>query len=125
MWGWVTSQYKFEAGSFFTVKSLLLGSLNDKDTIRGEGGSHLIQVNIIRNGVRLSELLSMVLCLYGELLSIKFDGDIIRSKLLHVKSKLVITASLVLEKYRGVSFIVVRSLVVLCSLDSVCPGSCR
>ena len=75
--------------------------------------------------MRLSELLSMVLCLYGELLSIKFDGYIIRSKLLHVKSKLVITASLVLEKYRGVSFIVVRSLVVLCSLDSVCPGSCR
>jgi len=125
MWGWVTSQYKFEAGNFFTEKSLLLGSLNDKDTIRGEGGGHLIQVNIIRNGVRLSELLSMVLCLYGELPSIKFDGDIIRSKLLHVESKLVITASLVLEKYRGVSFIVVRSLVVLCSLDSVCPGSCR
>merc|ERR1719397_1167363 len=68
----------------------LLGRLDHKDPVGGEGGGHEVEVDVVRHDVLLPEMLAMSCRLNNQLASVEFDGDVVWAVLLHVQGKLVL-----------------------------------
>lgn len=68
----------------------------------------------------LLELFSFILCLDSKFSIVELDSNIIRLELLQVECQLVVAASFILKKYRGVWLTGGWSLVVRPSTNCVC-----
>ena len=90
----VINSSKFVARS----RESLLWCLDHENPVRGEGGGHEVEVDVVRHDVLLPEMLAMPCRLDNQLISVELDRDVVRAVLLHVQGKLVLVPVLHLQQ---------------------------